>query len=73
MILTSKALAEIKSNTRLKNLLALELDRSVHTIEKWIKDNDEMLTTASALEVIRKETGLTDSEILEREETGAQM
>ncbi len=70
MVLTSKALAEIKGSTRLKNLLALELDRSVHTIEKWIKENDQMLTTASALEVIRKETGLTDEQILEREEIG---
>lgn len=73
MILSSKALIEIKSNTLAKNLLAVKMNRSVHTIEKWIKDNDIMLTTADALEVIKQETGLTDEEILEKEEatTGA--
>lgn len=67
MRITQKALKEIKSDTRIKTLLALELNKSVYTITRWIEDNDDNLTKAAALKVIRKETGLKDREILEAE------
>lgn len=74
MNLTSKAVQAINGNTRLKNLLALDADRSVHTIEERLRNKDKhsFFTTVSALEIIRKETGLSDDQILEREEAGLQ-
>lgn len=64
MILTNAALDTINKNMVCKNRLALEMDKSQYTIQRWINTNDEMLTTASALKVIREETGLSDDEIL---------
>ncbi len=64
MIITSRAIKEI--TTRAKNRLALEFDRSVHTIERWIDDNDDNgpLTTAGAIKIIAEETGMQPDEIL---------
>jgi hypothetical protein len=47
--------------------LALALGCSEGSINRYIRENDDNLTKAAALEVIRKETGLTDDEILEKE------
>ena len=75
MVLTSKAVQAIKDNVALKSLLALDAQRSVHTIEERLRNKKKQFhfTTVSQLEIIRKETGLTDDQILEREEatTGA--
>ena len=38
------------------------------TMYKYIRENSEELTKAAALKVIREETGLPDSELLEEEE-----
>jgi hypothetical protein len=68
MRLTDKAKAAASTNTRLKNLLALEFNRSVFTIQKWIAEGNIILTTPSATAIIKEETGLTDQEILEEGE-----
>lgn len=65
MKLTQKAVEAIKNNKRARARLQLDLDKSEYTINKYIAENDIMLTTAQALKVIREETGLEDSEILE--------
>jgi hypothetical protein len=64
MKLSRKALS--KMTTRAKNRLALELNRSGYTVERWIKDNDDNgpLTTAKALEIIGEETGLGKNDML---------
>jgi hypothetical protein len=69
MKLTTKAISEIKKNQRLKNRLALELEKSGYTVERWITENEDngFLTTAKSLQIIKQETDLTDSEILEEE------
>ena len=65
--LTTKAISAInKPKPRIR--LALALDCTEQTIRTYIKDNSDNLTKASALQVIREETGLTDSEILEKDE-----
>lgn len=68
MVLKSAVLATIRNNKRIKNRLALEMDKSSFTIERWITTNDQSLTLASALKIIKEETGLTDNEILEESE-----
>lgn len=65
MKLTKKALEEIRTNKRLRALLALTLDKSDFTIQRYITTNDDTLTKAAALQVIREETGLSDDQILE--------
>lgn len=72
MKLSKKALRGIKDQAaRLK--LALALKFSQQWIDKVVDANkpNGPLTTATALKVIREETGLTDAEILEEEKTPA--
>lgn len=67
-MLTKKAKDVIKKNPMLMGRLAASLGCSVHTIIRWIYANDTiMLTTAQALQIIREETGMSDDEILEKE------
>jgi hypothetical protein len=68
MILTRKAIEKINV-TRIRLSLALALGFTEQWIIKLLDANKENgpLTTAKALQVIREETGLTDSEILEEE------
>lgn len=65
MKVSNKAISSL--SVRAKNRLALELDCSVQTIERWIKENEEngKLTTAKAVQVISEETGLGQDQILE--------
>ncbi len=69
MKITSTGIEAIKGSLRLRNRLALEMDRHNASIEKWIRENKENgeLTTAKALQIIKEETGLTESELLEEE------
>lgn len=70
MKLTIKAIDAIRNNKRARARLQLDLNKSEFTINRYIADNDIMLTTAQALEVIRQETGLSDDQILEKEPEG---
>jgi hypothetical protein len=40
MKLTSKAIQEIKASKRLRNRLALDMDISAGTLNRWIASND---------------------------------
>lgn len=65
MRLSKKA---IKAMTvRIRNRIALSLNCSVPTVDRWIKENDSDsdLTKATALQIIKEETGLSDQQILE--------
>lgn len=55
-----------------KKRLADTLVVSHGTLYRYLQDNDDNLTKAASLEFIRKETGLRDSEILEKETEEAQ-
>lgn len=48
-----------------KARLQIALDKAAPTIQRYLDDNDIMLTTSIALEVIKTEFNLTESEILE--------
>lgn len=66
MKITQKALSQITDPiTRAK--LAIALRVSDQTIQRYIKSNNDELTKAAALAVIREKTGLCDSDILESE------
>lgn len=65
MKLSQKAINSL--TVRTKNRLALELDCSAQTIERWIKENESNgnLTKAKAVQIIREETKLPDAQILQ--------
>jgi hypothetical protein len=65
MKLTQKAIDALKNNKRARARLQLDLDKSEYTINKYIGDNDIMLTTATALVILREELKMEDSELLE--------
>lgn len=71
MKLKATVLATLRRTKEAKNRLAFELNLSSYTIEKWIRENDDSLTKAAAMKIIREELGLTDSEILEEEKVSA--
>ena len=48
-----------------RSQLADKCGVSLRTINRWITNNDDNLTKADALQMIRFETGLQDHEILE--------
>lgn len=54
----------IRQSKVCKAKLQIELDKSAPTIQRYLDDNDIMLTTASSLSVISKEFGLKEKEIL---------
>lgn len=67
MKLTSKVLELLKENTRAKTLIALAMGKSVHTVEGWIANNNDNLTKAECLQIIKVELELADDKILESE------
>lgn len=67
VVIKATVLATLRNTKKAKNRLALVFNKSSYTIEKWIRDNDDNLTKAAALLIIREELGLTDEEILEQE------
>jgi hypothetical protein len=62
--LKDEVVTNIRSNLRLKNRLALELDKSQITIQRYLDKNSDLLTTATALKIISEETGLEQSNLL---------
>lgn len=71
MKLKATVLQALRNHKMAKNRLALELNKSSYTIERWIKENDDNLTKAAVMAILREELGLTDTEILEDETVGA--
>jgi hypothetical protein len=71
MKLTKLALTEINTPAIRRKLMEVLGDVAESTIYRYINKNDDTLTKAAALKVIREETGLSDAEILEEEEAVA--
>lgn len=66
MKLSKPALQAIYEHSpAIKNQLALALNCSEGTINRYIRDNDDNLTKAAALKIIQELTGLTMEKILE--------
>jgi hypothetical protein len=67
MKLTKTALDAINTPAVRRRLMEALGDVAESTIYRYIASNDDNLTKAAALKVIREATGLTDEEILEEE------
>ncbi len=59
----------IRNSKICKARLQIALDKSAPTIQRYLDDNDIMLTTAVALDVIQSEFELREEQILETETT----
>ncbi len=57
----------IRKNKKVKGLLQAALDIAPATMQRYLDNNDIMLTTKVALDVITKELGLKEKEVLEKE------
>jgi hypothetical protein len=68
MKLNNAGISILKGNKAIKKRIMAALVISLATMYRYIKDNDENLTKASVLAIIREETGLADEQILEAEE-----
>jgi hypothetical protein len=55
----------IKGNSQIMGRLMIMFNKSSYTISRWIEDNDVRLTTSGALQVLREELKMDDTEILE--------
>lgn len=52
--------------TKAKNRIALEMDCSVYSVDRWIKENEDNgdLTKSRVVEIISEESGIPAEEIL---------
>lgn len=70
MKLSQAAINELPENGRLRKLLAAELNVDVRTVNRCIEENDDkygdnsILTTVKSVQVISRETGLLQNEIV---------
>jgi hypothetical protein len=68
MRLSKIAILAVKgTDTEFRGRMAEKCNVSINTINRWIRENDDNLTKADPLQMIREETGLSDQEILEEE------
>lgn len=63
--LKPSVIQEITGNNRIQNRLQLAFDKSYFTIRRWIQDNNPMLTTITALNILTEETGKTTDQLLD--------
>jgi transposase len=68
MKLSKVAILAIRGHKDMKKQIAKATGASEPTVYRWLADNDDNLTKAVVLEIIRKETGLPDDQILVSEE-----
>lgn len=68
MIVTDKAIEGIKGNNKLMGRLMIAFDRGQNTIENWMASKDIRLTTPTAVQIIKEETGLAECDIIKEEQ-----
>lgn len=69
--LKSNILQQLRKDEALVFAIAKGFHRKFRTIETWVRDNDDMLSSPAVVAIIEKETGLSESEILEDVEVRA--
>lgn len=71
MKLKKEVLKKIQNSRGIMGRLCAETGKTFPTILRWVENNDEGLTLASSLKVIREELNLTDDQILDRQKEAA--
>ena len=67
MRLSIAGISILRGNKAIWEAVRLALGVSTATMYRYVKDNESELTMASALKVLREESGLSDAELLEEE------
>ena len=63
--ITDSAISKVKGSNRIIGKLMTEFNKGQKAIENWLAAKDVRLTTPAAVAIIKEESGLDDSEILE--------
>lgn len=71
MKLSHIAWLAVKGSKGIVSKLSIALECSEASVRRYIRENSDDLTKAAALKIIREETGLDDSQILEETEKTA--
>ena len=71
MQISDLAIQNIKGNNKAMAGLAYAFEKHFKTIENWLANKDIRLTTPTAVDVIKAETGLSEDEILVKESSKA--
>lgn len=66
-MIAQNILEQIRHNRICKAKLQIALDKAAPTIQRYLDDNDIMLTTKPAIDVIKECFGVSDDEIFEKE------
>lgn len=64
---TQKAKDKSLGNNKVIGRMMIEFNRHSKTIERWINDGADELSSPATLDIIKQETGLSEIEILEQE------
>jgi len=67
MRLSIAGISILRGNKAIWEAIREALDVSIASMYRYVQANDAELTKAAAMRVLREETGLTDSELLEQE------
>lgn len=62
--ITPQAIKMLKQNLRARNLICLEQNTTINTVNRWIENGNDILTKEKILQIIEKETGLKRKQIL---------
>jgi hypothetical protein len=65
--ITNTAISESRKNNVLVGRMMIAFNKTQNTILNWFDSKNPILTTPDAVRIIREETGLDDSQILEEE------
>jgi hypothetical protein len=71
MMIRQTIIDKVFANDEVIMLIAKATNRKFRTVQQWLRDNDELLTMASSISVIKEFTGLTESEILTESKVNA--
>jgi hypothetical protein len=68
LVLKPNIIQTLRDKEVIQFKIATALNRKFRTVDRWIRENDSMLTSPAVLAIIKQETGLPDNEILEEAE-----
>lgn len=63
MELTTKAIKIIDKSNKVKGMLADKYGKTHTTIQRWVVENDAMLTTADSILIFKSELQLTEEDL----------
>lgn len=69
MRIKRKVIEKIKKDSAVRAKLCVALKKAYPTIQNYVNENHELLTTAAALEVIQEHFGLSYDAVIDRQKS----